>query len=121
MDEKEWLMKPPSNWRCEAVVDAMLRVDEYDASTIGEALAPLDEYVASLEQENQRLRGLLERSDKLFDDLVDHHCSGMCDYAWKGEESEHLKLMNKTSDLQAELAAELGEPPAPDYHGEGVA
>jgi len=68
-EEKEWLMS--NGWKCETVVDAMLQVDDYDIGTTDEAFASLDEYVASIEQENQRLRELLKNMYKVHKGYID--------------------------------------------------
>lgn len=60
MDEKEWMMTPPNNWKSEKVVDALLKIESDDTDSIGEALSPLDEYVADLQATADRLRGLLK-------------------------------------------------------------
>ena len=75
MDEKEWMMKPPNNWKSDKVVDALLKIDSDDTVSIGEALAPLDEYVASLENRIAELEGMIDEVialDPLFpDELMD--------------------------------------------------
>jgi len=58
-------------------------------------------------EDADRLRELLEEGQALRDELLDHHCSGMCDYYDKKEESEHWKLVMKINSFDAKLAKEL--------------